>query len=101
MSDPRLDELYRKYAARLPDRVEAVADALARGRTDPHALADARALVHRLAGNAGSFGYPDVSRAMSGIERALSANPVDWPAITDVLGAARTAAARPPIIGRL
>lgn len=102
MSDAnaQLTELFASYGRRLPARIAAVASAIERIADEAGALAEARMLAHRLAGNAGSFGYPDVGRAMAAIERALAVSPIDAAAIADALAAADRAAAAPPLTER-
>jgi HPt (histidine-containing phosphotransfer) domain-containing protein len=66
----KLQEIYRKT---LPERLRAIKEAIVAVEQNASAeSADAlRFLVHKLAGNAGSFGYMEVSRISKELEKEL------------------------------
>ena len=73
---PELDELRRGYAEALPAKVGEIAGALeafleASPDRAPSAFRDLRTLVHRLAGSAGSYGFPEVTRLARAWEEEL------------------------------
>src|SRR5690606_1149823 len=65
------EKLDEDFAAQLPAKLEALADAMSGGKQDPSELARALMLSHRLHGMAGSFGFPDVGDFVGNIEDAL------------------------------
>ncbi|MCT2558429.1 Hpt domain-containing protein [Tsuneonella sp. YG55] len=81
----KLAELGRRFAAQAPERRTALRAALDEG--DLPALAT---LAHRLAGNAGMFGYPAISEAAFAVEQAIDEerDPTEPAAVLmDLLGA--------------
>ena len=66
-SEPWFDDLRASYAASLPAKIaclrDLVADAAARP-ADPGPLSDLAHGLHRLAGSAGSYGFPEISSAL-------------------------------------
>lgn len=75
------------YGQRLPDKIVALESVLqqlddASDAVAKEAALSAMALVHKLAGSGGTFGFPEVSEAAAGMEQTLS----QGPAITGRLG---------------
>jgi HPt (histidine-containing phosphotransfer) domain-containing protein len=70
--EARLAELRRRYAAGLPEHLDALGGLLAEAR-DGHrgALSEARGLAHRLFGTSGSYGFAEVSAALEALESLL------------------------------
>lgn len=95
-----LRALQARYAAELPERLAAIEAALA-DPADPNGRDGherARALVHRLRGTAGSYGFAAISEAAARLEDALDAAPADPAAVSSAHDALRAvaAAACPP-----
>ena len=65
------EKLDEDYAAKLPAKLDELADAMSRGKDNPSALDRALLLAHRLHGTAGSFGFPDVGDFIGNIEDTL------------------------------
>ena len=59
------DSLLRSFVQSLPSKVAAIRTAM---ETDPGAAA---ALLHKLQGSAGGYGYPSISRAVSELEKKV------------------------------
>lgn len=70
----KLAELGRQFRAELPGRIADLERLAAAG---PGELPALRAIAHRLAGQGGTFGAPEVSAAASAVE---DADPADLPA---------------------
>jgi len=71
---PSLEQLRGDFAARLPAKLAAVAEALEAVRAAPENAAlieTATRLAHRLHGTAGAYGFPDVGEAAGRFEDAL------------------------------
>ena len=66
-----LAALRKDFSNRLPARLSEIETALDAARADPRTAADARMLVHRLRGSAGTFGFPAVSDALETVEQRL------------------------------
>ncbi len=92
-----LAALRAEFAVLLPGRITEVVDALERARASSDAEGDARALVHKLAGTAGSYGWGALSRALAEIEAELrvAGRPRDWARIDDALDVALGAGSDP------
>ncbi|RMG17266.1 MAG: Hpt domain-containing protein [Deltaproteobacteria bacterium] len=90
-----LAKLRQVYAAKLPAYLDAIERAI-----DAGAPVEVRERAHRVRGSAGSYGFPEVSRAMAKIEGAVreaeeaGAAP-DWQAVRTWLAEARVAAGTP------
>lgn len=68
----RFDALRAGFAVRLRERLAELDALVHRAREgSAEALGPALAAAHRLAGTAGSYGYPDVGEAAAALERAL------------------------------
>jgi HPt (histidine-containing phosphotransfer) domain-containing protein len=98
----RLDALRAGFAARLRERLAELEALVQRAHGgDAGALRPALAAAHRLAGTAGSYGYPDVGDAAAALERALQrvdAEPREARAWDDARAAlARAHASAPPV----
>ena len=68
----RIAVLIRDFAVALPDRMAEMArhwDAAAAGSLD--ALDEARRVAHKVAGSAGTFGFPEIGEASSVVEEAM------------------------------
>ena len=69
-----LDALRADYTRRVPEKLQALREALRQAREhhgDLRRLAAARTLAHRLSGTAGSYGHAEIGEAAAGIEAAL------------------------------
>jgi diguanylate cyclase (GGDEF)-like protein len=93
-------ELRRAFAARLPQKLEQLTQAIADARSDLSRIAAARTLAHRLRGSAGSYGCAATGNAVGVIEDLLVE--LERPGMTDswdevdrALADARLAAAAP------
>jgi len=69
--DETLEQLAREFAMRLPEVIDALARAIESNTTE------ARRMVHKLKGSAGSFGYPEVTAAAARLEELLLADAGD------------------------
>ncbi len=72
--DGDLAELWADYAARLSNRILAIAEALnswQNGERNPETFLVLRRLVHGLAGSSGMFGFPTVSKAARSFQMYL------------------------------
>jgi diguanylate cyclase (GGDEF)-like protein len=70
----QFEQLRKRYATKLPGKMEEISRRLAEARTatDPtEALTEARTLAHRLRGTAGSYGFPRCGRAAGQLEDLL------------------------------
>jgi|GEM_PF-948705 len=82
----RLQALRDRYAASIPERLQAVADALALckgGATVPH-IEQLHHALHSIAGSAGSFGFKafgDDCRRVEQQLRGLMAGQQEWPTV--------------------
>lgn len=88
--DSGLASLRDDYAARLPEKLDAIESAIrgARERPDDSArLADARQLAHKLSGTAGAYGFPEVGVAAGRVESALGLLAFDAPRWDEALAA--------------
>lgn len=65
------EDLNEDFAARLPVKLDELADAMSRAANDPVQLRLARTFAHRLRGTAGSYGFPDVGDFAGVIEDTL------------------------------
>jgi len=66
-----MDKLHAEYERELPGKLEELRRAIRRARANPleeKARLEARTLAHRLAGTAGSYGFPDESTSAAVIE---------------------------------
>jgi diguanylate cyclase (GGDEF)-like protein len=79
MNEPADDaflELQREYLSALPGRLDELRSNLAAFRTgEPGATASLQSHLHRLAGSAGSYGFPEISQVARDAERWLSDRP--------------------------
>ena len=72
--DARLEELNREFAGLLPgrlDEIERLWRHLARGEWDSEKLRAVKRRVHLLSGSSSTFGFPEVGRAATALERRL------------------------------
>jgi chemotaxis protein histidine kinase CheA len=70
----KLEALRQAYARELPQKILAVADAVASlpaGGWDPEAFEAAYVLVHRLTGSSATFGFEPIRRAAATLEELL------------------------------
>jgi diguanylate cyclase (GGDEF)-like protein len=71
----QVDQVWRQYAAKLPERLHSVGEgcrAAAAGTLAPEALSALRREVHRLAGSGTVFGFPVVTSAAQRLDAVLS-----------------------------
>jgi HPt (histidine-containing phosphotransfer) domain-containing protein len=74
--DTRLADLSERYRASLPIKranIEQAWHALAGDRIDPLRLENLLRILHRIAGSAPSYGYPEIGRLASELEVRLEA----------------------------
>ena len=72
--DARLEDLNREFAGLLPgrlDEIETLWRHLARGEWDGERLRRVTRRVHLLSGSSSTFGFPEVGRAATALERRL------------------------------
>jgi chemotaxis protein histidine kinase CheA len=89
----QLEALRQAYAQELPQKVQAVADAvtsLPTGGWEPEAFEAAYVLVHRLTGSSATFGFEPIRQAAATLE-ALLLEAKDRPELTGVVEARLTA----------
>jgi CheY-like chemotaxis protein/HPt (histidine-containing phosphotransfer) domain-containing protein len=70
--DPQLADILPRFVERLPDRLDALCQAL-----KEESLEDMERLAHRLKGAGGSYGYPTLSDSASSLELAAKARDPD------------------------
>ena len=80
-----LRELRDAYRDSVPAKLDEIDAALA-----ARSLETARALAHRLAGTAGSYGMADLGAAASAIEARIDAGGDPWDDLARLLASART-----------
>jgi HPt (histidine-containing phosphotransfer) domain-containing protein len=80
-----LRELRRSYRDSLPSKLDEI-DAAITARS----LDTARALAHRLAGTAGSYGMAAIGSAAAAIEARIDAGGDPWDDLAQLLATART-----------
>lgn len=75
------ERLLAKYRESIPDRLKAISEAIEMLKREPsgEALAALRFLVHKMAGNAGTFGYEGVTRLCRIWETKLSTMAKEYP----------------------
>jgi HPt (histidine-containing phosphotransfer) domain-containing protein len=67
------EELQRHYLSTANDKLARVEGALAGLRNNPAAVEDACLTLHTLAGNAGTYGFPEISAEAAAISKQLRA----------------------------
>ncbi len=67
-----LAEIRKRFAARLPDKLAELSQAVADTRSDLSRSSVARGMAHRLRGSAGSYGYGGVGLAVGRVEELLT-----------------------------
>jgi HPt (histidine-containing phosphotransfer) domain-containing protein len=67
------EELQRHYLSTANDKLARVEAAIAAMRNNPGAVDDASLTLHTLAGNAGTYGFPEISEEAAGISKRLRA----------------------------
>jgi DNA-binding response OmpR family regulator/HPt (histidine-containing phosphotransfer) domain-containing protein len=95
-----LEKLRAEYASKLPGRLKLLDDAwsaLQRQGRLPELFSAFQREIHKLAGDAGSFGYAEVSQVAGQIEQSLlaTASPA-LPALEPLLARLKQAAGKPP-----
>ncbi|MGB5260093.1 MAG: Hpt domain-containing protein [Gammaproteobacteria bacterium] len=73
----QLDELFKGYILRLPEKLESIRDIVNSLHTDRdtgRVLSELQTLVHKLAGSAGTYGCPDVGRAARDYELLVTSH---------------------------
>lgn len=99
-----MDKLHDEYERELPAKLDELRRAVRRARSNPldeKARLEARSLAHRLAGTAGSYGFPDESTAAAVIEAQAIAAGTAAPAELDRCWAAAEAAASEALTARI
>jgi chemotaxis protein histidine kinase CheA len=106
----KLEALRQTYAQELPQKVRAVADAVASlpaGGWDTEAFEAAYVLVHRLTGSSATFGFEPIRQAAATLEALLleakerpELRRVTEPRLTALLAALRDALSAPSPPGR-
>jgi HPt (histidine-containing phosphotransfer) domain-containing protein len=85
--EAEMDKLHAEYARELPAKLAELQQAVRRARAHPldeKLRQAARTLAHRLAGTAGSYGFPDESSAAAVIEAQAIAAATAKPAELDM-----------------
>ena len=84
-----ITDIYVRYAAKLPGKVEILGGLIARLLGDlpgTETLQLARRQAHQLKGTAGAYGYPQVSQCADRLEQALTAmDELDWPLLSRIM----------------
>jgi len=75
--DPELADILGEFVAGLPERVQAMRNALAH-----NALEELRRSAHQLKGAAGGYGYPSLTQAARGLEAAAKAGDAETARLT-------------------
>src|SRR5436309_2984256 len=77
MTNPKLLQLAERFAAALPARIDALAEAVARCEADPSALHHVERAFHSLAGTGGTYGMTAISELAAAGERAAEVPDID------------------------
>mgnify|MGYP002641488204 CR=1 FL=1 len=91
--DARMAAVMKSFADGLPARIEALADSFSRvavgGDDQLEALVSLQAVAHKLAGSAGTFGFPEISETAGSMEvicrEAVDAYPAEINGHVDAL----------------
>lgn len=91
-----LASLREQYMAKVPAMLDELEAAISYAREHPSGIDNARSVLHRLHGTAGSYGATELSNVMAVMEEALTApESPDWSRLDELLRAARAAEKAP------
>jgi len=78
-NDPDMKELVELFVTEIPQRMDALSQAL-----DGQRLDDVRRMAHQLRGSSGSYGFPTLGQAAGRIEDAIKTLPTASPDLLEV-----------------